>query len=84
MVEYLKTPPTAATLKGIVKMLGIPAADLLRKKEKALQGLQIDLGSDKQVIEAMAKEPVLMERPVVVRGKRAVLGRPPENVKKLM
>jgi arsenate reductase len=80
IVEYLKTPPTAPELKRILKMLGIPARELLRLKEgKAAGLLQPGLGED-AIIAGMAKHPIAIERPIAVSGKRAALGRPAEKV----
>lgn len=85
IVEYLKTPPSAAELKALLGMLGIPAEALLRKGEAIFKsdykGKSL---SEDEWIAAMAAHPVLIERPIVVKGKKAVLGRPPENVKVLL
>lgn len=78
MVEYMKSPADAPTLEGICRKLGVAPAGLLRKREPAAAALEG--ASDEQVLAAMAAEPGLMERPVVVKGDRAVIGRPPENV----
>ena len=85
IVEYLKTPPTAAELKGIVAKLGIKPEQLVRKGEDAYkENYAGKTLTDAQWIEAMVKHPILIERPIVIRGDRAVLGRPPENVKQLL
>jgi arsenate reductase len=87
VVEYLKEPPSAATLKKIVKMLGLPSArDLMRKKEPPYKDLKLDnpaLSEDK-LIAAMVENPVLIERPIVVTDGKAALGRPPESVLKIL
>jgi arsenate reductase (glutaredoxin) len=84
IVEYLKTPPTAAQLKAIVARLGIEPEQLVRKGEDVYKSEYAGKTlTAAQWIDAMVKHPVLIERPIVIRGKRAVLGRPPENVKKL-
>ena len=85
IVEYLKTPPTAVELQTIVQKLGIPPSALVRTgeavyKEKYL-GKQL---SDAQWIAAMVADPILMERPIVVRGAAAAIGRPPENAQRLL
>ena len=82
IVEYLKTPPDAATIADLVKRLGLVPRALLRKGEAAYEelGLADPQKSDAEIIAAMAAHPVLIERPIVVHGKRAALGRPPENV----
>ena len=82
VVLYLDTPPDANTLKGLVSKLGLERAhDLLRTRESEYKeaGLGKD-SSDAAVIRAMARFPKLIERPIVVKGRKAALGRPPENV----
>jgi arsenate reductase len=82
VVEYLNDPPDEATLGRLLDMLGIEPADLLRKKEPIYKelGLEKKLGDRAAVIRAMVEHPVLIERPIVVKGKKARLGRPPERV----
>ena len=85
VVEYLKTPPTAAELKSIVAKLGIKPEQLMRKGEDVYKTSYAGKTlSDAQWIEAMVKHPILIERPIVVSGERAVIGRPPENVEALL
>lgn len=82
IVEYLKTPPDAATLKQIIKLLGIGPRDLMRRKEEPYKTLGLDdpkLSND-ALIAAMVAHPILIERPIVVAHGKAALGRPPENV----
>jgi len=80
IVEYLQTPPSPAELKRILGQLGIPAAKLLRRKEAAAAGLDpAGLGED-ALIAAMVANPIVIERPIVVSGGKAALGRPPEAV----
>ena len=82
IIEYLKTPPDQKTLKAILKKLNIPAADLLRKKEAPFKELKLDkkLDDDAALINAMVKNPVLIERPIVLANNKAAIGRPPEAV----
>ena len=82
VVEYLKTPPSAKEIKAVLAKLKIAARDLLRKKEPAYRkdGLDDDKLADAAAIRAMTDNPVLIERPVVLAGRRAVLARPPERV----
>ena len=82
IVEYLKTPPNCEELLSLLKALGIPARQLLRKKEAAYKDNNLDDSSlsDAQIIQKMHENPVLIERPIVVKGKKASIGRPPENV----
>lgn len=85
VVEYLSTPVSAVGLKRLVKALGIPATDLLRRKEKLFREVCADGEPDNaEAIRLLAAHPQLMERPIVVCGDRAVIGRPPENVLELL
>jgi arsenate reductase len=80
IVEYLKTPPTAAELTRILALLGKGPRDILRKKEAAEAGLNPEGMSDAALIDAMVANPAVIERPIVVAGTKAALGRPPESV----
>jgi arsenate reductase len=86
VVEYLKTPPSAAELAVIIARLGLAPADLVRKGEAVFKerfaGRRL---SDAQWIEAMVAHPILIERPIVVGARGgAVIGRPPENLRALL
>ncbi len=82
MVLYLETPPDAKALKEVLQKLGISARQLLRKGEDAYKenNLADDSLSEKQLIDAMVANPKLIERPIVINGDKAALGRPPEQV----
>jgi arsenate reductase (glutaredoxin) len=82
IVEYLKTPPDADTLKRLLKAMGgAKAADILRRKGDAYDALgDVAKLTDEKLIQRMVAEPVLIERPIVVSGAKAVLCRPPERV----
>jgi arsenate reductase (glutaredoxin) len=85
VVEYLKTPPPRDALATIVRQLGIPAVDLVRKSEDVYKTLYAGKTlTDAQWLDALAAHPILIERPIVVRGARAVIGRPPERVLELI
>ena len=86
IVEYLVTPPTEAELKRLLKLLGISPRELLRTKEEEYKQAKLDKPgvTDTEIIHAMIKYPRLMERPIVVVGNKAALGRPPENVLKII
>jgi arsenate reductase len=84
VVEYLKEPPSAAELTRILKLLGLPATAIVRKKEAAEAGIDVEALSEKELIAALAKNPIAIERPIVVSGAKAALGRPPENVLKIL
>ncbi len=85
IIEYLKSPPDAQTLRDLLKKLNLRARDIVRdgEEEFAKLGLSDDAG-DEAWIAAIVKHPVLLQRPIVVRGGRAVVGRPPEKVKELL
>jgi arsenate reductase len=84
IIEYLKTPPGEAELKRLLQMLAIAPRALLRKKEAKEAGLDKPSLTDAQIIAGLAKHPIAMERPIVVKGARAALGRPPEAVLKIL
>lgn len=85
VIEYLKTPPTAKELRELLVLLGFKAHDLVRKTEAIYKSDYKGKDLTKaEWIEAMVKHPVLIERPIVVNGDRAVIGRPPDNVKKIL
>lgn len=82
IVEYLKTPPTAAELDQILNLLGLEPRDLMRKGETAYRDTGLDNSAlDRAaLIAAMVAQPILIERPIVLANGKAALGRPPENV----
>ena len=84
IVEYLKTPPDAAELKRLLKLLGLGPRQLLRKKEAKEAGLDKPALSDAQIIAGLARHPIAIERPIVVKGTKAALGRPPEAALKVL
>ena len=85
IVLYLETPPDKKQIKGLLAKLGISAGELVRRGESEYKscGLGKDSSAD-DLIAAMVSHPKLIERPIVVKGDRAVLGRPPENVLELI
>lgn len=81
VIEYLKTPPTAAQLKELLQKLDMRPEQLLRKGETLYKENYKDKNlTDEEWFQVMAAHPVLIERPIVVKGDKAILGRPPENV----
>jgi arsenate reductase len=85
-VDYLKTPPSAAELKTILKKLGLKPRELLRKGEPryAELGLKDRQLDDDALIALMVANPILIERPIVVAGGKAAIGRPPETVLEIL
>ena len=77
---YLKSPPIEAELVELLRRLGIPAIGLVRTREPVFQELGLADADDTALIAAMAAHPILIERPIIDDGTRAVIGRPPENV----
>lgn len=86
ILEYLKTPPDATTLARILDLLGIEPRGLMRTQEPEYQtlGLEDPNLSREQLISAMVDHPKLIERPIAIQGDRAALGRPPENVLRVL
>jgi arsenate reductase len=85
-VNYYESPLGEAELRELIDKLGIGPRELMRKEEQIYRDLQIgkrDL-PDEELIRLMVENPDLIQRPIVVRGQRAVLGRPPENVEQLL
>lgn len=84
IVEYLKNPLSANELKELIRILNIEPIDLVRKKEDIWKanyaGKEL---SDEEIIEAMTEHPKLIERPIVVKDDKAVVGRPPSLIKGL-
>lgn len=85
VVEYLKTPPDRATLTALLAKLGLRAEELVRKGEAIVKTEYAGRTmSDEDWLEAMLAHPILIERPIVVVGERAVVARPPERVLELL
>ncbi|SFM49071.1 arsenate reductase (glutaredoxin) [Marinobacter zhejiangensis] len=86
IIRYLETPPTEAELNTILDLLGVEPRQLMRTKEDLYAELNLanpEL-SREELIQAMAENPKLIERPIVIHGGKAVLGRPPENVLEIL
>ena len=87
MVNYLENPPTVAELERLTKQLSLAAEAIVRKKEPRFQELGLNKNPPKSVaawLKILSDNPILIERPIVTNGIRAVLGRPPENVLELL
>lgn len=86
IVKYLETPPSKETLTELLEQLGLEPRELMRQKEPEYQQLQLDDPglSREALIAAMVEHPKLIERPIVVYGNKAALGRPPERVLEIL
>ncbi|HET6465435.1 MAG TPA: arsenate reductase (glutaredoxin) [Nitrospiria bacterium] len=86
VIEYLKTPPTEKELDEILKLLGMGPRDLIRTKEPEYKKYRLDHPnlSRAELIAALVRHPILIQRPIVRSKGKAVLGRPPENVEQIL
>lgn len=86
IVDYLKTPPSAAEVEAVVRRLGAPVKTMMRSDEPEYAQLELgrdDVG-DAELFAAMASHPRLIQRPILIIGERAVVGRPPEKLLELL
>lgn len=86
IILYLENHPTFEEIENLLKLLNAEPRDIMRKKEAEYkeQGLKDENLSEKDLIEAIVKTPKLLERPIVINGKKAAIGRPPENVLEIL
>lgn len=86
IIEYLSTPPNAATLDGFLGKLGMEPRELMRRKEEPYTALNLaDVSLDRAaLIAAMVENPILIERPIVVNEGKVAIGRPPESVLEIL
>ena len=86
IIEYLKTPLSKAEIISLSEKLGKPLSQIVRKNEKEFKQNQCEkfLDNNEKTAEMMSRFPKIMERPILVRGKKAVVGRPPENILELV
>ena len=85
IIKYLEEPPSKEELNKLIDLLGIKPEDLVRKTEKIYrEKFKGKALTDEAWIDAMIQYPKLIQRPIVVKGRRAILGRPPENVQELL
>ena len=83
IIEYLKETPTQSELAEIATKLKLNPLDFIRTTESIIKEESIDLSDNDHALMAMEKFPKIIERPIVVKGDRAIIGRPPEKVKEL-
>ena len=86
IVDYINAPPTPSELQSLAAKMGIRAKDFIRKNESVFKELELKLhmDNDELLFQKMSENPKLIERPIVVKGDRAVLGRPPEKIKDII
>ena len=86
IVDYLNNPPSVDELQSLAKKMGVKARDFTRTKETVFKelNLQPHLDDENFMFQKMSENPKLIERPIVVKGERAVLGRPPKKVEDLL
>ena len=82
IIDYLEDPPSADELRRIIDLLGIPARELMRTTEDVYKEAELDDESlsDDEIIDAICEYPALLQRPIVISGNRAIIGRPPSRV----
>lgn len=82
VIEYLNTPPDSTELSEVLDLLGLEPRELMRKHEAPYKDNNLDNPdlSREQLIQAMVDNPILIERPIIISGKKATIGRPPEKV----
>ena len=85
IIEYLKYPPNVNELKEICRKLELTPIDIIRKNEKEYKQSNISShDTDDVIINEIVRHPRLMERPIVIKGEKGIIGRPPQNVLKLL
>jgi len=85
VLKYMDTPPSKEELKAVLKMLGMTPRELMRTKEDVYKELNLkEVNDDEKLIEAMVENPKLIERPIVIKEGKAVIGRPIEKVVELL
>jgi len=84
IVEYLKNPLNAEQIKHLIKLLNVSVLDIMRTKEAEFKEQNLKDADDETLIQAIVNTPKLLERPIVIKGEQACIGRPPENVLALL
>ena len=80
IIEYLKAPPDSSTLHTLAKKLGLPLSGIVRTGEQVFKDNNLTNAGDDALAAAISENPILLQRPIVVSGDRAAIGRPPESV----
>jgi len=85
IIEYLRNPPSAVEIQEVLKKLGLRPLDIIRKSEVLFkQNYKGKDLTDEQWVQVMAENPILIERPIVISGDKAVVGRPTENISRII
>ena len=84
IIDYIKHPLNKNQIKKLLLKLEVEAQDLIRKNNSEYKSANVDLNNSEECISFLEKYPKLLERPIVEHGEKAVIGRPPENVFKLL
>ena len=85
IIDYLLTPPTLKELQNILLKLNLGAESLLRKNEEVFKDHYKDkMMSDEDILQTISSHPILLERPLIIYGERAIIGRPPERVLEIL
>ncbi len=86
IIDYLNNPPSADELESLAIKMGVKARDFIRTKEAVFKELNLQLHLDDEpfMFQKMSENPKLIERPIAVKGDRAVLGRPPERIREFL
>lgn len=85
LIKYLETPPSRDELAHVMQLLGLPASAIIRTGEATYKSLNLaEVDSEEALLDAMAENPILIERPIAMTRDRAIIGRPPENVLALL
>jgi len=84
IIEYLKTPLKEDSIRKILKKLNAEPINIIRRKEAKDLGLDLKVMSSTELIKSMAKYPIIIERPIVIKGKKGLIGRPPEKVTEIL
>ncbi|AEW86171.1 arsenate reductase (glutaredoxin) [Flavobacterium columnare ATCC 49512] len=85
VINYLENTPSVEDLKDLLKKLNLPAIDLIRKKETIwIENFKSKELNEEEIIQAMVEFPKLIERPIVVKGDKAVIARPTERIKEIL
>ena len=85
IIEYLKEPININTISKICKILAVEGASIVRVNDKNFKALKVELDklNNNEILELIAENPIILERPIIIKNTSGVIGRPPENVKKL-